>query len=193
MIPAEIKIILAIISVQFFSSQLVSSFLRDVNSLQDMKKHQSIRSEISKLACEVKATVLERVRSNNHRVGGSSSSSSLTLNNRESCYNEGCLNDSTAEAFGGDSVGEEEVGEEARVVSVKMSSDIDNDVLPSEKTTFFYVNLFHQTLHKKTENFFDSAVYPGDNSITMTTPIPNTSMRDSILHLLQQNCNNFLA
>lgn len=153
-----------------------------------MKNFPSIRSEMSKLACEVKATVLERVRNNRHRIGSDNLSTSLTSNNKDLRQCDSIISDSTSDA-----VCSEGEGEGARIPSVKVSCDRENDVIPPQNATFFYNKLFCEILSKKIEIFFDSdsAVCPCEDTITIALHATSTTIRDNILDLLQRNCENF--
>lgn len=170
--------------------QLVSSFLRGLSDLEDMKNLPSIRSEMSKVACEVKAIVLERVRNNKHRIGSDNLSTALSSNNKDCRHCDSIISDSTAGA-----VCSEKEGEGVRMPSVKVSCHRENDVIPPQDATFFYDKLFCEILSTKIENFFgsDSAVCPCEDTITITLHATNTTIRDNILDLLQLNCESFPA
>jgi hypothetical protein len=184
--PAGKKSLLITISVSLFSFQLVSSFLREVPSLENMKNYPSLRSEISKLACEVKNAVLERVRSDKRRIGYDNLPSSSTFNSNNQRQSDGVLNDTTAAAVGSE-------GEGAISLSAEESSGTNTDVIPSENSASIYVIFFYEILHRKIKDHADAAYSSNDNSVANTSPAPNTSIRDNILDLLQRHCESFPA
>jgi hypothetical protein len=149
-----------------------------------MKNYPSIRSKISKLACEVKNDVLERVRSNKRRIGYDNLPSSSTFNSNNLRQSDSVLNDTTAGAVGSE-------GDGAISLSAKESSQTINDLIPSENSASIYVNFFYEILHKKIKDYVDTAYSSNDNSVANTSPAPNTSIRDNVLDLLQRHCESF--
>lgn len=159
----------------------MSAFLREVPCLDGVKKHSSIRVEISKMTCEVKATVLERARGNAHRSDSASTSSTPKWNYSSRPGSDS--KDIIADIIGDN--GGELSGEAAN------ERDSNGDVTLSECAIPFYINIFRVILQEKIVNFFDSPACLKTISIPIYSPAPITSIRDNVLELLYRTCESF--